>query len=483
MMRIRTLLLAAAASTAVVLTPVPSAAQAPINPPAIGQPGAGSFAEIVERVAPAVVSIDTTRRVPIRLPTIPGFPFELFPDWGARPPVAEGRAEGSGFFISADGYVVTNNHVIADATEINVTLKDGRELRARVVGRDEPTDLAVLKVEGNGFPHVSFANAAAPRVGDWVVAVGNPFGLGGTATAGIVSAYGRDIGSTFVDYIQIDAPINRGNSGGPTFNARGQVIGVNTAIFSPSGGNVGIGFAIPADVADRVTRELIARGRIDRGYIGANVQTLTSEMAESLGMGEREGVLVAEVVPGGPADRAGLRAGDVVLQVNGRGTENAARLTREVAAARAGDALRLDVLRSGSRRTIEVRAGLRPSENGIDSPPGAFDEDRAGSGARLGVVLGPLDDAARRRQDIPSDITGAVVLSVDPASDAASRGIRAGDVIVRVNDQPVNGPADVSAAVAAAHRAGRKSALVFVHRARGQVAIPVQLITLEDDTR
>jgi len=480
-MRSKTLLITAAAVAMAVPSSDLHALQAPVNPaPVVQLPG--SFADIVERVSPAVVSIDTRRRVPIRLPTIPGFPFDLFPGLEGSPPVAEGRAEGSGFFISPDGYIVTNNHVIESATEITVRLKDQRELKARVVGRDEATDLAVLKVEGRSFPYVSFAETAMPRVGDWIIAVGNPFGLGGTATAGIVSAYGRDIGSTFVDYIQIDAPINRGNSGGPAFDARGRVIGVNTAIFSPSGGNVGIGFAVPADVAAQVTRELIARGRIDRGYIGASVQTLTSEIAESLGLGERKGVLVAEVTPGGPADRAGLRTGDVVLRLNGQVTENASRLTRMVAAARPGERLRLEVLRNGAVRTIEARTELRPSERELAGlPPQPFlDEDRGGPGARLGVVVSPLDDAARRRNQIPPGGGGAVVRSVDPASDAARKGLRAGDVIVRVNERPIADPAELADAIAAARSAGRESVLVYIRRDGRQLAIPVRLMIQED---
>jgi serine protease Do len=480
-MNTKTLLTGAAASLIALSTPGSAAIQDPITPPpAAVRGGVVSFADIVERVAPAVVSIDTKRQVPIRLPTIPGFPFDLFPDQGGRPPTAEGRAAASGFFISADGYIVTNNHVVDDATEISVTLKDQRELKARVVGRDEATDLAVLKVEGRNFPYVSFSNAATPRVGDWVIAVGNPFGLGGTATAGIVSAHGRDIGSTFVDYIQIDAPINRGNSGGPTFDAQGRVIGVNTAIFSPSGGNVGIGFAVPAEVAERITRDLIARGRIDRGYIGATVQTLTGEMAESLGLSARKGVLVSEVTPGGPADRAGLRSGDVVLRVEGRPTENASRLTREVAAARPGAQLRLELLRDGAPRTVEVRTQLRPSEREVSDPSlGGSELNRDGPDARLGIAVGPLDDMARRRWNLPTDERGVVVLRVDPDSDAAFKGLRTGDVIVRLNDRRVVSPADLSDAVAAARRAGRPSVLVFVRRDRGQLAIPVRLMAPE----
>ena len=273
---------------------------APIFAPPPGAPL--SFAEIFQRVAPAVVSIDVTSRAaaPARgaIPGLPpGFPFALpggpddnddggdgdnstTPRGNGQPSMPESQATGSGFFIAADGYIVTNNHVVENATSITVRLTDQRELKARLVGRDEATDLAVIKVEGRAFPFVNFENDAKPRVGDWVIAVGNPFNLGGTATAGIISAYGRDIGDNYVDYLQIDAPINRGNSGGPTFDVYGRVVGVNTAIFSPSGGSVGIGFDIPADVAQAVSRDLIAGGKVVRGYIGASVQQITPEIAE-----------------------------------------------------------------------------------------------------------------------------------------------------------------------------------------------------------
>jgi serine protease Do len=297
------------------------------NPIFAPPPGAPmSFADIFEKVSPAVVSITVTSRVePNVLRRIPGFenfPFNLQPGTpdeqgegedgaeGAPPPGKGGQprlptqqSAGSGFFISADGFIVTNNHVVENAESIKVVLKDERELEATVVGRDEGTDLAVLKVKGTNFPFVDFENSAKPRVGDWVITVGNPFGLGGTATAGIVSAYGRDIGETFVDYLQIDAPINRGNSGGPTFDIYGRVIGVNTAIFSPSGVSVGIGFAIPADVADSITKQLMTGGKITRGYIGATIQNFTTEMAEAQGVPNVRGAIVNDTVDGGPRRR------------------------------------------------------------------------------------------------------------------------------------------------------------------------------------
>src|SRR5258706_4255111 len=346
------------------------ASTAPIFAPPPGAPM--SFADIFGQVSPAVVSINVTSRVDAnalrRIPGFENFPFDLQPkggqggqggdneDGGAppqggrtdkgQPKLPTQQSAGSGFFISPDGYIVTNNHVVENAETIKVVLKDETELDAVVVGRDEGTDLAVIKVKSSraNFPFVNFENSAKPRVGDWVIAVGNPFGLGGTATAGIISAYGRDIGETFVDYIQIDAPINRGNSGGPTLDIYGRVIGVNTAIFSPSGGSVGIGFAIPAEVADNVTKQLISGGKIQRGYIGATIQNFTPELAEAQGLGAQKGAIVSDLVPAGPSARAGLLPGDVVVAINGASVKTSTELTREVAKGRAGDVLKLDVI-------------------------------------------------------------------------------------------------------------------------------------------
>jgi serine protease Do len=381
-----------------------SPASQAVNPPAglaarttpLGAPT--SFADIVAKVAPAVVSIDIEKKAGPRAVSYgsqdappqfgfgaPGqgvpFPFDFraFPGFqggpGAAPTprdAAPMRASGSGFFISADGYIVTNNHVVDGADKITVKTSDGRELKAHLVGHDPATDLAVLKVEGGPFRFVSFEDHGKPRVGDWVVAVGNPFGLGGTATAGIVSALGRPniSGSSFVDYIQIDAPINRGNSGGPTFDLEGRVVGVNSAIFSPSGGSVGIGFDIPADVAAATARQLMQDGKVTRGYVGATVQSLSPELADSLGLKSAHGVVVASMTPGGPSERAGLKPGDVIVSVNGDGVGSAAEVTRKVALARPGDEIRLGVLRSGERREIAVRSGLRPTEASLAGADG-----------------------------------------------------------------------------------------------------------------
>jgi serine protease Do len=479
---------------------------APIFAPPPGAPL--SFADIFEKVSPAVVSINVTSEVDAsalrRVPGFENFPFDIIP---RQPPGGGGddeeggqqggqgggrnqqrlpsqQSSGSGFFISADGYIVTNNHVVENAKEIKVVLKDERELSATIVGRDEGTDLAVLKVEGAGFPYVNFENAAKPRVGDWVITVGNPFGLGGTATAGIVSAYGRDIGETFVDFIQIDAPINRGNSGGPTFDVYGRVIGVNTAIFSPSGGSVGIGFAIPADLADSITKQLISGGKVTRGYIGATIQNFTTEMAEAQGLGTQRGAIVANVSPGGPSERAGLQSGDIVTTVNGVKVETSSELTREVAKAKAGDVLRLDVIRAGKRRVVEVRSGVRPTERELaanDNTQGGSSRegDKPGAQAQrpavLGLALAPLDDAARRRLNLDPGFKGALVTSVDQSSDAATKGLRRDDIIVQANGVPVTSAAEVSAAVAAAKKAERQSVLLGVHRGGRTSFLPLKI--------
>jgi len=367
---------------------------APVNPAptpaAVGPMGApNSFAPIVQRVSPAVVSIDIVGHAsPSEVSAMqqqqqgqfPGMPFFFgfqgmpgMPGFGQNgAPVQRGdgqplpkiRAAGSGFFISPSGYIVTNNHVIADADTITVHTADDRAFKAHVVGRDPATDIAVVKVDGGPFPYVNFEDQAKPRVGDWVVAVGNPFGLGGTATAGIVSALAREdvADSPLIDYMQIDAPINKGNSGGPTFDVNGRVVGVNTAIFTPSGGSVGIGFDIPAATASSIARQLIADGHVSHGYLGATIQALTPDLASSLGMKTVNGAIVDQLTPGGPAQRAGLKAGDVVLAVDGQAVKSPTALTQKVAFSHPGDTLRLDVMRNGAHVEVIVKAGVRPAE-------------------------------------------------------------------------------------------------------------------------
>jgi len=425
-----------------------------------------SFADIFQQVAPAVVQIDV--RTPVERPTalgIPGFP-------GLTIPVPEGQGEGedgegatalgagSGFFISGDGYIVTNNHVVENATEITVRLADERELEARVIGRDPATDLAVIKVEGSDFPFVTFEESAQPRVGDWVIAVGNPFGLGGTATAGIVSAVSRqNIDPTtrnYVDFLQIDAAINRGNSGGPTFDIYGRVIGVNSAIYgNPLGGSVGIGFAIPAVTAKPVVEELIREGRIERGYLGALIGPITPDIQASLGLSGRNGALVVQVTPGGPAEAGGLRDGDIVLSLNGQPVETNTDLTRRVGQADPGDTLRMEVLRGGRRQTITVRSGARPPESELNGSSGVGGDDGAAPAPKVngvdvaGLTVAPLTAATRRQYDIPQRVNGLVVTA--PGRGPA-RGFLPGYVITMAGNQTVTTVAELQAAVEAARR-------------------------------
>ena len=373
----------------------------PVNTPAPAPSGVApvSFADIVQRVAPAVVSIEVVEKGPTPVsfsgraprggdddedgfdggsgaPDLRALPPELRRFFEQRgrgaqqaPEQSEPmRAQGSGFFISRDGYIVTNNHVVDGASTITVKTNDDRELKAKLVGRDPATDLAVIKViDGGVYPYVSFEDKAKPRVGDWVIAVGNPFGLGGTATAGIVSALARQnvADGPYVDYMQIDAPINRGNSGGPSFDLNGRVVGVNSAIYSPSGGSVGIGFDIPADVVQKISTQLIDHGKITRGYLGASIQGLTPDVVESMGLKTKKGALVASVNKGGPADRGGLMTGDVITKFDGREVANNADLTRQVALVSPGQDMHLTVLRDGKAQEVTVKSGERPSEEAL----------------------------------------------------------------------------------------------------------------------
>jgi serine protease Do len=454
-----------------------------VNAPAAlaGPPGAPmSFADIVEKVAPAVVSIDVESRPSRDQVALPGpggqetpfgfsFRFPQAPDAGQAPPV---KATGSGFFISADGYIVTNNHVVDGAEKITVRTKDGGELEAHVIGLDPATDLAVIKVGGEGHPFVNFEERARPRVGDWVVAVGNPFGLGGTATAGIVSALGRQnvSNSSFVDYMQIDAPINRGNSGGPTFDTEGRVVGVNTAIFSPTGGSVGIGFDIPADVAASVTRQLIDGGKVVRGYIGATIQDVTPEIAESLGVAAKHGALVSDVTAGGPSSQAGLQAGDLVEQVDGHAVTSASDLTRQVALAHGGDVVRLQVRRDGAAREIDVRSGVRPTEASLTSGGGA--DQGATPESDPGRVLG--------MQLQPNPNGGVTIAGLGAGSDAAEKGVRPGDVILRAGGRAAATATDVAAAVAEAKRQGHKDVLLLVEHSGRRLFVPLVIAPEKD---
>jgi len=449
-----------------------------------------SFADIFAQVAPAVVQIDVKTRV--RQPSmiqVPGLPFAIpNPNGGGEEeeegeggPGAVAMGAGSGFFIAANGFIVTNNHVVADATEIMVKLADGRELEARLVGRDESTDLAVIKVEGTDFPFVNFEEAAQPRVGDWVIAVGNPFGLGGTATAGIVSAQGRSIPdptASYVDFLQIDAAINRGNSGGPTFDIYGRVIGVNSAIYSPTGGSVGIGFAIPASVAKPITDRLMRGETIQRGYLGVIIGNIDADLREGLDLpAGTTGAYITEVTKGAPADVAGLKPGDVVIRINGETIASSTELTRRVADVQVGQPIRLEILRDGRRQSITVRSGRRPTQAELNA--GQTSEDQPAeprAGAALGQVVAGLNisdisAALRQRYSIPATIEGVVVNSVATGGD---RRFQPGNVIMRVGNAPAT-VANFQAAVAAARRANRDSVFLLVWTAQGNTTAVLEL--------
>lgn len=459
-----------------------------------------SFAQIFDQVAPAVVQINTETR--IERPRgqggamqIPGIPFPVPIPPGARAPqgedgadeddAIEGRGAGSGFFISRDGYIVTNNHVIENAEKITVVLSDQRELSARVIGRDEATDLAVLKVDGDDFAFVAFEEQNEPRVGDWVIAVGNPFGLGGTATAGIVSARGRNIpaerSSNYVDFLQIDAAINTGNSGGPTFDIYGRVIGVNSAIYSPTGNSVGIGFAIPVSVAKPIVERLMRGEQIQRGYIGVTVADFGRE--EALGAGltaEDRGALVMDVNADGPAARGGLRDGDIVMMVNGRRVRSNTELTREIAQIAPGQTVRLEVLREGRRQTVNIRAAARPSESELNNRAAGTDEGTveptkpsAPSGEVVaGLNLANLTPTLRQRYNIPADVEGVAVTGVARGGD---RRFTAGLVIFQAGQVRVNSVEDMKAQVAAARRAGRDTLFLLVRTDQGNRSVVLEL--------
>jgi serine protease Do len=457
------------------------------------------FADIVERVKPAVISVRVRVDAP-RLsmqqqqnaPFPQGSPMDRFfrrfgegEEFGQAPDSQRGPSDsprgrpdsqqrgqravptppggrnvtgqGSGFFISADGYAVTNNHVVDRATNVQVTADDGRTYQARVIGTDPRTDLALIKVDGRSdFPFVALAEGS-PRIGDWVLAVGNPFGLGGTVTAGIVSANGRDIGAgPYDDFIQIDAPVNRGNSGGPTFDVNGHVIGVNTAIFSPSGGNVGIAFAIPASTVRSVVAQLRDRGSVTRGWIGVQIQPVTAEIADSLNLKSTQGALVAEPQAGSPAVTAGIRAGDIITQVNGTPVRDARELARTIGAMPPNTSIKLTVLRGGAEQSITLTLGELPNQREARATPERREESRGTEVPRLGLTLAPVTEVAG------SGSEGVVITNVEQGSIAAEHGFRQGDVILNIANKPVTSPAEVRDMIADAQKGGARNVLVRV---------------------
>jgi serine protease Do len=430
-----------------------------------------SFADVVDKVKPAVISVRVkidagkrdkeTSRLPKDSPL--GRSFRRFgqPDTPARGSAGSSprsrnvvTGQGSGFFISADGYAVTNFHVVEKADNVEVTADDGRVFTAKVIGTDQRSDVALVKVDSAGnLPFVTFADGS-PRVGDWVIAVGNPFGLGGTVTAGIVSARDRDIGAgPYDDFLQIDAAVNRGNSGGPTFDVDGNVIGVNTAIVSPTGGSVGIAFAIPADIVKGVVAQLKDRGKVTRGWIGVQIQEVTLELAEDLGLKTARGALVAEPQPGSPAAKAGIESGDVIVSINGKGTHDSRAAARTISGLPPGSTATIVVMRKGQEKSFDITLGNLPDQREVNATPDQ-PRQKGVNVPRLGVSVAPAAE-------------GVVVTGVDPDGPAAEQGITSGDVILQAAGKKVGAVTDLRNVIEAAQRGGKHTVLMRVKSADG----------------
>jgi len=478
------------------------------NPPASGEaapapaaPAAGllpqqSFAPLVKRVLPAVVNISVTEKTSAnaasdQLPeAFRGTPFEDYlrrffdQHGGDQPgphrffegPGEEGGAKrialGSGFIIDSSGLIVTNNHVVGEAGKVEIILQDNTKYPATIVGRDPHTDLAVLKIKADKpLPFVGFGDSGATQVGDWVIAVGNPFGLGGSVTTGIISARGRDIhAGQFDDFLQIDAPINRGNSGGPTFNMNGEVIGINTAIYSPSGGSVGIGFAVPSNVAKTVVTQLQSRGKVSRGWLGVQIQEVTPAIAASLGLRGERGALVAVVTPGSPGAQAGLKQGDVILSFNGSDVKQLRDLPRLVAATAPGSAASLTLWRNGQSSELHTALGEAPENPQIASAKGDRSGEQSGEpsgvdqGEALGMHFAALTNSLRRELQVGRDTPGVVITGIDRGSIAETLGLSRGDVVESINQQPIGSPAEAAQQLKEIANSPKKTALLLLNR-------------------
>jgi serine protease Do len=467
-----------------------SPAQAQVNSAVSTVPQPIGFADMVDRVKPSVISVKVTMKQKATDTSDKsddeesGSPMERFfhqfggPDGMPKEgPGRDGRhgammGQGSGFFISSDGYAVTNNHVVESAEKVEVTTDAGKTYTAEVIGTDPRTDVALIKVEGSSdFPFAKLSEGKA-RIGDWVLAVGNPFGLGGTVTAGIISANGRDIGNgPYDDFIQIDAPVNKGNSGGPAFNMQGEVVGVNTAIYSPSGGSVGIAFAIPAATVKNVIAQLKDKGTVSRGWIGVQIQPVTQDIADSLGLKQAEGALVAEPQSDGPAAKAGIESGDIVTAVNGQSIKDARELARIIGGFAPGNAVKLDMLHKGNSKVVNLTLGRLPNaqEARADTDADAKGSTHGIEVPRLGLTLAPASKLAREGKK------GVVIMKVDPKSAAADRGFKEGDVILEVAGKSVTNPGDVREAIEAAHTDKKNSVLMRLRSgdASHYVAVPL----------
>ena len=459
-----------------------------VPPPHMLEAGAPfSFADLVERVSPAVVTVtseaqETESQSLLNSPDNLPEPFrDFFNQFG------QGRqfqiphkavSMGSGFIIDRSGYIVTNNHVIEGAKKITVKLSDGRSFEAKLIGTDSSTDVALIRVKTDKpLPTVEFGDDRQLRVGDWVIAVGNPFGLSNTVTAGIVSSLSRNLpgGGPYNDFIQIDAPINRGNSGGPTFDLRGQVVGMNSMIFSPSGGSVGIGFAIPSNTIRDVVAQLQAHGRVARGWLGVSIQSITPDIAASMGIKEAKGAIVAGVVPSGPAAKAGFQQGDVVIAINGKPVEDNRDLTRRVAALPAGSRASFTINRQGTAKTLTVQIAQRKDEQVASVAPAQQQSAPGATGEAMGLGLAAVTPEMRRSYNLEGSVEGVLITRVDPNSDAAEKGLEPGDILVSVGNRVVHTPQEVQSRIADAHAQGRKSVLLLVSGSNGQRYVAVDI--------